>query len=281
MTSVSDRYDRAAASYARYWAPVLADASRRLLDLLEADRAVDPRSPMTVLDVGTGGGALAFDVLARWQSARVVAADASSGMLESAREMAGTLEASQRERLTFAHGPADAVPVPSASVDLIISSFVYQLVPDRRSAFREALRVLRPGGQLGLVTWIAKDEEPFVAADEFDEAVYDLEIQDPEHPDEEVAGDYESARAARGELRWAGFSKVEVRELLLDYQWELESYLDYKRNYGESGLFNSLGTEAAEQLAARARERLSVLRPEAFRWRTPVVYAFGTKPPTG
>ena len=53
-------------------------------------------------------------------------------------------------RLSFVHAPADELPLPDASFDVAVSSFVFQLVPDRSAAFREVYRVLRPGGHVAL-----------------------------------------------------------------------------------------------------------------------------------
>jgi SAM-dependent methyltransferase len=54
-------------------------------------------------------------------------------------------------------GAADAIPLPDASVDVALSSFVLQLVPNRHAALTEIRRVLRPGGRLGLI-WNSRDE---------------------------------------------------------------------------------------------------------------------------
>src|SRR3989304_3978142 len=57
----------------------------------------------------------------------------------------------------FVTAAADAIPLPEASVDVAVSSFVLQLVPDRLAALREIRRVLRPGGRLAYATWLADD----------------------------------------------------------------------------------------------------------------------------
>ena len=95
----------------------------------------------------------------------------------------------------------------------MISTFVLQLVPDRIEALREALRVLAPTGMVAYLTWLDRDaRQPFLPGEEFDEAVYDLEIDEPEGPDEPHAGDVVSGRTATNELRRAGFVKASARE---------------------------------------------------------------------
>ena len=130
--------------------------------------------------------------------------------------------------MTFLSSPGEALDIAATSVDLVMSTFVYQLVPDRIAALREAHLVLAPSGMVAYLTWLDRDaRQPFLPAEEFDEAVYDLEIDEPEGTDEPHAGDVRSARTATNELRQAGFVKATAREELLQYDWTLESYLDY------------------------------------------------------
>ena len=135
-----------------------------------------------ILDVGTGTGVLALEALRRWPAATVFGADASSGMLGEARRRAllAGVDGEDR-RLRWVHAPAETLPLPDGAVDVLVSSFTYQLVIDRSVAFHEALRVLRPGGALALVTWLDRGED-FAPAVEFDEAVYDVGIEEPEEP---------------------------------------------------------------------------------------------------
>jgi SAM-dependent methyltransferase len=276
MTSIEERYDLSAEDYGRYWAPVLDAVSRRLLGRID-DLVLGLGRRGTVLDIGTGHGILASEARRRWPEARIIGADASAGMLAVARRQHGGGDEPDAQ-LRWIHAPADVLPLPDRSVDAILSSFVYQLVPDRRRAFEEALRVLRPGGRLALVTWIdSRDEfEPDV---EFDEAVYDLDIEDPQSPEQPLhAGDFRSARSAARELRDAGFRRVSAAEEMLDYSWTLESYLDFKQNYDERSLFASLESDAAGRLLERVRERYAELPADAFRWRAKVVSAVGQRP---
>ena len=256
---------------------MLVETAQRLLD--EADGFVGNRA-VRLLDVGAGIGTLAMAALRRWPSAEVVASDAAAGMLEFARGRAEQEEALPDGRLSFVVGSAEELTLPNASFDLALSSFVLQLVLDRLTALTEIRRVLRPGGMLAYVTWLdGESREPFKARDEFDEAVYDLEVDEPdEGDDEEIAGDVSSARSAADELRRAGFVRASAREETLVYDWNMDSYLDYKINYDERGLISTLSSEQAQRLEQNARERLSRLAPSDFRWHAPVVFARGFNP---
>jgi demethylmenaquinone methyltransferase/2-methoxy-6-polyprenyl-1,4-benzoquinol methylase len=280
MTAVSERYDRAARDYVRYWEPVLVAAARRLLDMTEAPVAHalevargDGDRPARLLDIGTGAGSLALEALRRWPELEVVGADPSRGMLAVARSRAQT---EWLERLRLLNGAADRLPIPDGAVDVAVSSFVFQLVPDRPSALRETKRVLRPGGTFGLVTWMA-DDQPFEPTEAVDDVFDELEVEFVDDPEEEVSGDFSSADSAARQLRRAGFQDVTARQEWLEYEWDRDSFLDYKLSYAEWRTFDSLDRNMQRRVEERARERLSQLDPWAFRWRSPVVYATGTR----
>jgi ubiquinone/menaquinone biosynthesis C-methylase UbiE len=131
-----------------------------------------------VADVGTGSGVLALDAVVRWPRARVMGIDPSVGMLAMARQRARRAGVDD-DRVRWLQAPAESLPLPDRSVDLVVSSFALQLVEDRAAALREAYRVLRPGGRLAFVTWLDRGD-PFAPAVEFDESVLDLGVDEPE-----------------------------------------------------------------------------------------------------
>jgi SAM-dependent methyltransferase len=184
--------------------------------------------------------------------------------------------------VSFVVSPGEALDIAATSADLVLSSFVLQLVPDRIEALREAYRVLRPAGMIAYVTWLDRDaRQPFLPAEEFDEAVYDLEVDEPEGPEEPHAGDVRSGRTATNELRKAGFAKASAREELLQFDWDFESYLRYKLDYDERSLLDSLTDEQRKELERNARSRLTPLKPRDFRWHAPGGFARAEKPRDG
>lgn len=273
------RYDADAADYARYWGPVLEATAQRLLDYV--DPFVARRSgAVRILEVGAGTGTLLLAALERWPRAEFVATEPARGMLNLARQR--VLAARPGEsRATFVASTADSLAVDAGSIDLVMSSFVLQLVPDRIAALREAARVLKPSGMVSYVTWLDRDSrQPFIPADEFDEAVYELEIDEPEGAPEPHAGDVRSARVATDELRRAGFMRASATEEELIYGWTQASYLEYKLAYDERSLMESLDAAQAKRLEEIARKRLARLKERDFRWHAPVVFARAIKPAT-
>ncbi|MEO6349807.1 MAG: class I SAM-dependent methyltransferase, partial [Candidatus Limnocylindrales bacterium] len=226
-----------------------------------------------LLDVGSGTGTVALAATRRWPGVKVTASDAAGGMLEFARARAVD-SGLALDHLVFTVGAAEELPFPSGSFDAVVSSFVVQLVPDRLAALAEIRRVLVPGGLLAYITWLDRDSrEPFRAADEFDEAVYDLNVDEPDESDETIAGDVRSPRSAANELRRAGYVRASAREETLVYEWTMESYIDYKLAYDERALLSTLTEEQRLELERNVRRRLAALSPSDFRWHAPVVFA--------
>ena len=100
----------------------------------------------TVLDLGSGGGIDVFLAANKvGPKGRVIGVDMTKEMINKANAVA---KDSGYENVEFRLGEIEELPVDDSSVDTIISNCVINLSPDKSKVFREAYRVLQPGGKL-------------------------------------------------------------------------------------------------------------------------------------
>jgi SAM-dependent methyltransferase len=129
-----ESYDAYMGRWSRRIAPLF-------LDWLEAAEGLD------WLDVGCGTGALSEAILARRGPRSVTGVDPSPGFISQA------LATVRDPRATFQLGDAQALPVSSASFDLVVSGLMLNFVPDRLKALEEMKRAARRNGRVCFYVW--------------------------------------------------------------------------------------------------------------------------------
>ena len=186
------------AIYERYLGPLIfagyaADLARRVAAAV----------PRRVLETAAGTG-MVTRAMARALPATVeiIATDLNQPMLDYAAAQPGV------ERVTWRQADAQALPFPDGSFDVVVCQFGVMFLPDRATGYREARRVLRPGGRFLFNVWDRIEEnEP---ADVVTAALGAMFPDDPPRFLARTPHGYHDAAAITDALRQAGFSRIET-----------------------------------------------------------------------
>jgi ubiquinone/menaquinone biosynthesis C-methylase UbiE len=148
-----------------------------------------------VLDLGSGGGIDCFLAAERvGPGGRVIGLDMTTDMIKLARRNAKKMGVTNVE---FRWGEMEEMPLADGSVDVIISNCVINLSPDKDAVFREAFRVLRPGGRLTVSDIVVDGDLPQFVRNQLDAWAGC------------IAGALDE-RVYLDKIRAAGFERVEV-----------------------------------------------------------------------
>jgi ubiquinone/menaquinone biosynthesis C-methylase UbiE len=111
-----------------------------------------------VLDLGSGAGNDAFIVRSiLGATGKVIGVDMTEAMVEKARRNNAKLGF---QNVEFVLGDIESLPLASESVDVVLSNCVLNLVPNKKKAFSEIYRVLRPGGRFSIADIVTSGELP-------------------------------------------------------------------------------------------------------------------------
>lgn len=139
----ASRHDawQAGVSYDLYMGRWSRRVAPRFLDWIGTEAGLD------WLDVGCGTGALSAAIVAHCSPKSVVSIDPSEGFVRQGRANV------PNERVEFQVGDAQALPVETASRDVVASALVLNFVADRKRALAEMKRAARPGGVVAFYVW--------------------------------------------------------------------------------------------------------------------------------
>ena len=209
----SDPWGAHASTYDRLFAPLTGYIGQSMLAMVDARLPSHAR----VLDIACGSGALFLPAVQRAQRRRhlggkdfVTGCDYSSGMVELAREKA--MKSVDPRAFECHVQDGQALEYADASYDAVFSCFGIFLFDDRQAGWREAARVLKPGGLFATTTWCSPERnEMFSAQSGPLMAALPRRLTEDMSPPGWIA--VAESDSLRGEVARAGFQEVDVREL--------------------------------------------------------------------
>ena len=258
---LADRYTQRAAVYDALWSPIIRPAGERLISRLSLTAA------RSVIDVGTGTGALLPAIRRAAPGAAILGVDRSDGMLRLARDRhsGGWLALMDVQRLAL----------PANRFDAAVVAFVLFHVPSPERCLSEVNRVLKPGGTVGSVTW-GTERVPMANAI-WDEELEACGAQYLELPATDNRACCDSAQKMTALLGQAGFVSIEVWSESIEHRWRPEDHFDYQVGSTSRLRLQSLDVENRKACLGRVRDRLSGAEDEQYVYRGEVFVATAVK----
>jgi ubiquinone/menaquinone biosynthesis C-methylase UbiE len=189
------------ALYERYLVPLLflpfaEDMAGRLKDLRNG----------RILETAAGTGVVTRAMAkALPPEVEILATDLNQAMLDLAATRL------QEPNVRWQQADAQALPFEDAAFDAVVCQFGVMFFPDKQAGYREALRLLKPGGRFVFSVWDRLEANPVSQA--VSEAVAELFPDDPPRFLERVPFGYADADRILGEVERAGFERVEIDEV--------------------------------------------------------------------
>jgi ubiquinone/menaquinone biosynthesis C-methylase UbiE len=197
--------------------------------------------PGDVLETAAGTGVLTRALVARLAAdVRLTATDLNKPMLDQA-----AARQSDPRRVTWRQADALALPFPDRSFDVVACQFGAMFFPDKIQGYREALRVLRPGGRFWFAVWDDIATSDF--ADVVTQVLAEMFPQDPPRFMARTPHGYHDAGLIREQLTAAGFPNVSIETV--DHRSKAPSPRDVAIGYCQ-------GTPLRGEIETRDKSRL-------------------------
>ena len=229
--------------YDRYLVPLIFESFAE--DLARRAAAL---SPSRILEIAAGSGVVARALASRLApEANYVGTDLNQPMLDhaAARQVPDA-------RISWRTADAQSLPFEDATFDLVCCQFGVMFFPDRNAAYREAKRVLEPGGTLVFNVWDRIKENVF--ANDVTNALAETFPDDPPLFLARTPHGYHDTALIRCELDEAGFTKVVI---------ETKAGLSHARSPRHPALAYCHGTPLRNEIEARDPDKLEAATDHA------------------
>jgi SAM-dependent methyltransferase len=166
---------------------------------------------MIVVDLGSGGGIDAFLAAKKvGKKGRVYGIDMTPEMINRARK---TAKENGYDNVEFRLGEIEHMPLDASVADVVISNCVINLSPDKEGVFREAYRVLKPGGKVAISDIVLLSELPEAVREDL--GAWSHCVSGAVSEEEYI-----------GAMRKAGFEKIKVEDRVVYSHEQLSGYLN-------------------------------------------------------
>lgn len=226
------RWDACADAYERVFEPLTTAFAGQALDRL------GPLSGLDLLDVAAGAGGTALEAVRR--GARVTAVDASAAMVRRVAARAPGVAARRMD--------GTALALPDARFDIALSGFGVVLFPDPAAGMAELRRVLRPGGQVAVVTWT--EPHRYALAARLRQAIAAVRGAPPPAGDLPAQLRFTEPDRLRALVAGAGFAEIRIVPLAAELHAASAAGLAASLGFapGMQALLDSLGPDRAAVL---------------------------------
>jgi ubiquinone/menaquinone biosynthesis C-methylase UbiE len=266
-TSEWQGYDAIAERYDRVWSTRFESVARRIWTLIPV------RFGAAVLDLGCGTGIVTRILTELNRQPRlIVGCDRSPRMLNQALLHVPELRA--------CIGDATALPISTATFDIVTASFVLSHVRDYRAALRETFRVLKPSGEFAVSGW-APPSDPYSAVwrECLAETISKEEVERASADVVPSEAHFSETGRLESELRQAGFSIVASEAPEFEFMLRVDEFIE-DRELSSGGRLGRhlLGRDLWARFCATARERILKQFGDSLCYRNCALIVVGKKP---